>query len=533
MSNGSREIAQHQVERISRYIQAVIRYLVKAMLLSDFETPLLPDSHIAGESNYYYVTATVWYAVNNFKGVAWDWQNWLLQADPTLASHPERLCRLFGANRLPGEHWTFDAVDREKVAILCWFHHASILKLHEKGYLPDRWCPLGFKEKVAQLATAAKITAAAKASRPAPYVAEDEIFDRLSLVSDELFLESLDPGEMGAVAASSVKRIKERNYTRVLNPGWYSSQMDTGSTSGPWEIHALCHHSRLAVYYMEHEEQYDWRTKDHIAEEVDSYKRKLFRFLNAEGTLIPTWERAHTLARKGFLRSESTAVVASTLLALYCRSMSDQPAASESTGMPSPSAASPPTSQGSGTKESALVISPGDTRVGERKLIQEVLYVETLLQEQIEVLEKSTGETNRSPPIRWEDFAHSRHYHPENFVQSLEDTPEVYENVLVHTDDTSESSFFMMRIGRPLPRLETFTNFNVEDKSILRHLSVSDIRATETLLNSKGFAKPVTFRYRQDLESSNREDDKKAFELATEKLVWALYDSVSSKTPMV
>ena len=37
-----------------------------------------------------------------------------------------------------------------------------------------------------------QITAAAKASRPAPYVAEDEIFDRLSLVSDELFLESLE-----------------------------------------------------------------------------------------------------------------------------------------------------------------------------------------------------------------------------------------------------------------------------------------------------------------------------------------------------
>src|SRR3569833_779832 len=312
MSNGSRENAQHQVERISRYIQAVIRYLVKAMLLSEYDPPLLPDSHIAGETNYYYVTATVWYAVNNFKGVAWDWQNWLLQADPTLASHPERLCRLFGANRHPGEHWSFVVVVCVFVVFFCWLHHASILKLHEKGYLPDRWCPLGFKEKVAQLATAAKITAAAKASRPAPYVAEDEIFDRLSLVSDELFLESLDPGEMGAVAASSVKRIKERNYTRVLNHGLYSSQMDTGSTSGPWEIHALCHHSRLAVYFMEHEEQYDWRTKDHIAGGGGSCGRGRGRGRGAGGAGSPTWERAHTLARKGFLRSESTADVAST-----------------------------------------------------------------------------------------------------------------------------------------------------------------------------------------------------------------------------
>lgn len=50
----------------------------------------------------------------------------------------------------------------------------------------------------------------------------------------------------------------------------------------------------------------------------------MYWFRNAEGTLIPCWERAHAEARKGWLRSEATAVLASTLLLMNEKDMKDR-----------------------------------------------------------------------------------------------------------------------------------------------------------------------------------------------------------------
>jgi hypothetical protein len=77
------------------------------------------------------------------------------------------------------------------------------------------------------------------------------------------------------------------------------------------------------VLSLEEKDSQDWRTKEHTKEEIESYKWKIYCFLNAEGTLVPCWERAHAKARKGWLRSEATAVLASTLLIMNEKDMKD------------------------------------------------------------------------------------------------------------------------------------------------------------------------------------------------------------------
>ena len=222
----------------------------------------MPDQSEAGELNYYYVAMIIRYITKNFPDWDWDWK----QLTPKWKAWAGRL---FEAYRLPPDNWVFAMSDKDKVQLLQWYHYGSILKLCEQEFLPNTWlswhdCEL--EDKVSRLAKAAKIVSAEKLSAGRNYVAEDEIFDRLSFVSDEL---ELEPLSISTVTSLSMKRIRQRDNTRSLNPGWLA-QSDEGSTSGPWEIHALCHHSRLVVLTKEETAAQDWRAKGHTREEVES-----------------------------------------------------------------------------------------------------------------------------------------------------------------------------------------------------------------------------------------------------------------------
>jgi len=138
---------------------------------------------------------------------------------------------LLTPRRLPPDEWTFAAADSDKVRLLQWFHYGSLLKLWEKGVLDGTYNRQGrdLEYKVRRLANAAKMASSAKLSSREPYVADDEIFDRLSFVSDELGFEGLGSTDNGVVATLSMKRVKGREYTRTLNPGWLAKNKE-GST---------------------------------------------------------------------------------------------------------------------------------------------------------------------------------------------------------------------------------------------------------------------------------------------------------------
>lgn len=160
-----------QMTHIQKNVEKIIQYLISALLDPSSNTPMMPDSHLPGESNYYYVMTTIWYVVRNFPGWNRNWKE--LIKDWNGEGH------LFKSERLPPDNWTFEPSDKDKISLLQWYHYGSILGFSEHGVLPESWKDEGLHNTVSRLGKAAKISAAAKLSSRLPYSADDEIIDRL------------------------------------------------------------------------------------------------------------------------------------------------------------------------------------------------------------------------------------------------------------------------------------------------------------------------------------------------------------------
>jgi hypothetical protein len=515
---------EFQMRRIQTSIEDVVRYLAKVMLEQisvKSYTRMMPDYHIPGESNNYYVMMTIWYVWKYFSEVdkkyKFDWQD-----QPEKKKSRSRSPMLLESHHLPAENWTFATADRDKAQLLKWYHYSSLLKLCEKKVLHESWQEPDLEDKVDRLANAAKMVSSGKLSSRQPYVADDEIFDRLSFLSDELGLEVLEPEDVGTVASLSMKRVKQRDYTRTLNPGWIPRAED-GSTSGPWEIQALCHHSRLVVLTKEEKSKQDWRTREHTHSEAAGFRKSICTFLNAEGTLIPCWERAHAKYRRGWLRSEATSVVATTFILILHKTMEEadrneldvDPAATDENNLAQSLAdlAGTPSLGYSFAKRSKHSADQ------DKRLIQEVVHLSGLMKGQLDAFERFTNESGLQPPIVWKSFRPPLTYHPMNFFTSLEDTPDEYKYTTLFKAPVP-LSLHKGVLDRPRDFgkkdvVEIFT-----DPVTRNLLFLFDIKATRKDEDEDGFT----------WEIKNSQYDKKDItekQIQHSKIVWALYDSVS------
>jgi len=455
-------IAHAQSELIGSRIKRIMLYLVKALLEPGSSAVLMPENFVQGESNYYYVMITVWYVVNKYPDDTWLPK---LQMD----SWEENRGPLFDSTRLPQDNWPFGKGIRDKVALLKWYHYGSILKLLKKGAIPKAWNEVDLSQKVHSLRTAAKMALAVKVSSKHPYSGENEIVDRLAFLATELGLEDLDqPGSMSGatVAALATRRIKQRDFTRLINPGLLPAQ-EEGDTGGPWEIHALSHHSRLMVANLEKCDADNLAVREQWGEEVEKFRSKFCEFLTSEATIIPCWERANLTARRGWLRSESTSVLASTLLEICQKDIGIAPEPKR--------------------------IKRSNTYRKERVSCDQ-LSVESLLAMQSEALERLTRATEIPPPIEWTRFRPPLQYHPDDFFNSMDDTPHLYKrpdiekvripvairNALSPPDHTSAagdrrfSSAYLCKKPYKPPDL---TIDDIKGPEILDLVSVMDIKA--------------------------------------------------------
>jgi hypothetical protein len=477
------EVVNAQISRIKNSIKTIIQFLVQALLKPGSKTALMPDSHLLVDSNYYYVTTTIWYVLRNFPTWEWVWKG-------EMETWKEGG---YLWERLPPENWTFDSAETDKLSLLQWFHYGSILGLCQEKMIPESWEGRpGLEEMVFKLGKAAKISAAAKLSSRQPYEAEDEIVDRLSFLSTELGLEPREYGRVGTVASLALKRVKARDHTRVLNPGWLS-QLDKGSTSGPWEIHALCHHSRLVVLNLEEVDPYDLKLREDWNEEIATLKKRIYLFQNTEGTLVPSWERAHAKVRDGWLHSEATSVLASTLLMMNEKDMKDR--------LLSTGAMNIDTRRGSVDgflAELARPSHPGDQgRQSHERFSPEFLRMESLVKDEIKVLERFTREVGRLAPVEWTIFSLPRRYHPVSFFKSLESTPDLYTPERLKT----------ATIPSPLRSVITLSsiefNYSFLSQQSLENLNVSDITATGPDQDHEGFTWERSPFYKPDENLGN------------------------------
>ncbi|KAI2472957.1 hypothetical protein F4781DRAFT_443974 [Annulohypoxylon bovei var. microspora] len=250
-----------QMQRLQDSIERIIAYLVRTFIQPGTQTNLPPLASRAFQSNYYYVMITIWYIVKRCEpfGFKWKWidgnRSW--SADDCLLAH----C-------LPPDNLLPEDKEKEKVALLKWYHYASILNLStkKKKHLPRTWNNKSLDVKVNRLERDARRAAAAKLSSRHPYSAEDEILDRLGFLAEPLNAE-FSKNRAGSVALITARRILERDFTRFLNPGCLPSG-GKGPTSGPWEIYALCYHSRLLVENYQYSKGND-RTREQKAEDVE------------------------------------------------------------------------------------------------------------------------------------------------------------------------------------------------------------------------------------------------------------------------
>lgn len=133
-----------------------------------------------------------------------------------------------------------------------------------------------------------------------PYTASDEECDRLLSVAGELAI-----SDHAACIRHAKMRIKSRAKTSMVNSGDVPSEYHSifrVPKFSPWELHALCHHSRLLIR--------DELENDKNAETM----KRCLEFLSAEATVIPTWQRSTTESLTGWFGIEATCVIASTVL---------------------------------------------------------------------------------------------------------------------------------------------------------------------------------------------------------------------------
>ncbi|KAI2618569.1 hypothetical protein GGS26DRAFT_584916 [Hypomontagnella submonticulosa] len=261
-----RKTVKHQMERLQDCIERIMVYLVRVFIQPDITTNLPPLASKDFQSSYYYVMMTVWYVVKMCEplGFTWKWVD-------GMKAWPGESCLL--DHCLPSDNLRPEDKEKEKVKFLKWYHYASVLNLSarkKKSLLPKFWQIKNLDMKVNLLEKDARRSAGAKLSSRQPYSAEDEILDRLGFLAEPLNAE-FSKHRAGSVASITIRRILDRDLTRYINPGRLPSG-EKGPTYGPWEVHALCYHSRLLVENHRYSKDNDG-TREQKAEDVEKFRR--------------------------------------------------------------------------------------------------------------------------------------------------------------------------------------------------------------------------------------------------------------------
>ena len=331
---------------------------------------------------------------------------------------------------------------RVRTAMLEWLHHESILSLQQDclsgTVIPSAWHTDSNLKTAENSRRAAKTELVRRIASAEPYRPDDEVADRLAFLAQEMWPE-LDEAEQ--IANRITRRIQEREMTRAIDLCHFDPGHER-SDEGPWEVHALCHHSRFAVAIQKMCDARHGARKE-TEEQVEHYRKKFYPFLTSEASLTPCWERNNSSARRGFLRSEATAVLGSTLIDM-CRTDMEFFREQRHPGPPSTVGRRPSftvVGPGSDVGRSASIGGDGpfpgldksDTYAARAYLREKGEKVDTndLLLRQLETLEQIARKKGLERQIDYLQFRPPQRYHPEEFFNSLDDTPELYEDAAI------------------------------------------------------------------------------------------------------
>jgi hypothetical protein len=133
------------------------------------------------------------------------------------------------------------------------------------------------------------------------YFMQDEMIDRLALLSDDLGLDTPSKGSETSCRQLALKRIKDRKPTEEL----YSSQAETSSWE-PWELKCLNHHNRWVASWL----------PDRRAAALGNDKENCFEFLQPDFNFVASWDRSNSYTVEEWFDVETSSVICATLVAI-------------------------------------------------------------------------------------------------------------------------------------------------------------------------------------------------------------------------
>jgi hypothetical protein len=427
------------VRRIRAAIGGIMAYILQELRKPSTRSSLLREDGTIGDSNYYYVMVTIWYISKHYPNVKWTWHekakgNQGVQCGLDLLGSSTHLLKINSSPVLSELHPL--SINKDKDALLRWFHYESIWQLQkiQPQIVPVAW--EADKSRLEALRFEARVAVCERISSGQPYRAEDEIVDRLVFLTKELLPKDR---RCAAITSHIIRRIETRQFTEKINhchllPG------TQGYTDGPWETHALCHHSRLVISCRKMCKNDDDLTREEREEEVEHFRQKFSSFLTSEVSVVPCWERNNSAIRRGFLRSEATAVLGATILDIFYQDLKffatkDAREALERSRSH--------TSASTGTSSEIQQRNNRKDRPNNRtlyfggtmrhlKLSGETTTIEDLLALQLGALQRLASAQKWEPYIDYLQFKPPRTFHPEEFFNSLDDTPELYQEPLIN-----------------------------------------------------------------------------------------------------
>lgn len=426
--------AEGTIRRVRGVISGIMTYLVRALLSSaSSPLPVLIPEDTAVEPNYFYVMITICYLAHKYPSTKWSWQT-------------DHGCTWgFGilGGRLPSRMAnplapTNNAVAKVKYAFLEWLHYQSISSLQNSftspRVIPAQWSVS--QQRIEALQYSAKAALIARLASAEPYRADDEIADRLAFLAEEMW-----PAVEAAtrIASRITQRIEEREYTRVIDV-CRPNAIRGGFDDGPWEVHALCHHSRLVVACKRlicatRLVVFETSSAREDAQfEVEHYRKKFYPFLTTEASLMPCWERNNSSARRGFLRSEATAVLASTILDIFqndfdfCHALGTRRLSTITVPSSDPGGEHHDNASVADARNRAPRRRANATRMRHLRHTGEKADINALLVQQLDALERLANAKGLERCIDYLKFRPPQRYHPEEFFNSLDDTPELYDS---------------------------------------------------------------------------------------------------------
>jgi hypothetical protein len=470
-------------------------------------------------SKPYYIMMTIWYVLKTCPGALPDETSFLR----LLATKVNSLAR-----RIPRDDADMGTAHGAKGHLLRWYHHESTFQIRK--LLADREIedfPDVHRERLKQRSEAGRRAAQKfmtnKIRSDQPYTTSDEPCDRLSFLSldTELGFET-DPNNPTSCISLSKKRIYRRDWTTTVNPAVIPPETEGSHPiprSPPWETNSLCHHAHMLI----------WRDVD--PSEMEPYRGRCFEFLTGEVSLVESWERGSVGAILGFFQIEATCVLASTLVGIRkkrlttstvksSRGSSDDKKPAPRTGTESQHETSDKFAdddyidtpmQTSQVYDSQYSYSRPWKRPRQDSMNKEVGSDMDIWRKQLEALMSLRDAFAQANPsfrqIDWKSYRPSAPYHPDAFLNSRDDTPELYTDTRI--EKIALRSHLKQYLGRKdlVPRKGAGTADSATQVSAdyLHYLSVIDIVSGQ---DQTGYTSKTTGRLSLDnvIPGPNAED---------------------------